>query len=538
VSPTTLRDRPPLPAAIAASLLLFVGSSFFGCIQNDGRRWTPVRGLQMPSIADEIELGLEFDQTLQEHIPIVHDPVIAGFLNDLGQEIVRGLQPQPLIYHFRLIEAPTLNAFAVPGGYIYFHSQTLLEAGSLGELAGVMGHEIAHVKARHYARQRQKTQVPGLLLSAASIGAAVASGEPGIALTGLAINQSLHLSYTREFETEADRLGVTYASKAGFEPTAIGRFLERVMAKGDRDGLGIPPYLFTHPQPEERIESLEIYAHDISFRQREHALLIDAFERAQARMAMLRARGMTSLVQRVAEYDPATGDAALARVGPLRESGALDAALVVLLEAAPQAPEDPRIPLAIGDILLDLGRFEGAAAAYRRTIELDSAHGYVFYRLGLAYKGIGDRQRAVYAFEQAELRLGPRAALRAHTRSEVEKLIFGVIAEAGFLAPDVPTRPLPPESASPRSYAFAEKEIRWWARLAPRFVEQIEALEVRFIAPSGRRFEPSRLEISDRVYAVAYLELGASTPPEVGTWEVEVGLDGDVAYRARVEMKR
>jgi hypothetical protein len=125
----------------------------FGCIQDDGSRFNPIEFVS-PRMDedDERRIGMEFDRELHKQVNIIHDPVVAGFLNDLGQSIAETIEPQPFIYRFRVVEAPSLNAFAVPGGYVYFHSGTLLAAGSVDELAGVMGHEIAHVKARHVAR--------------------------------------------------------------------------------------------------------------------------------------------------------------------------------------------------------------------------------------------------------------------------------------------------------------------------------------------------------------------------------------------------
>ena len=151
-----------------------------GCVQDDGTRFNPIKDMTSVSDDEERELGLQFDRELRKKVVVIEDPVVAGFINDLGQEIVRTIEPQPFIYRFRVIQDESLNAFAVPGGYVYFHSGTLLAAGSIDELAGVMGHEIAHVKAHHYARMQKKSQIPDLLVGLAGMAAAVAAEEPGI----------------------------------------------------------------------------------------------------------------------------------------------------------------------------------------------------------------------------------------------------------------------------------------------------------------------------------------------------------------------
>jgi predicted Zn-dependent protease len=138
----------------------------FGCIQDDGSRFNPIEFVS-PRMDedDERRIGMEFDRELHKQVNIIHDPVVAGFLNDLGQSIAETIEPQPFIYRFRVVEAPSLNAFAVPGGYVYFHSGTLLAAGSVDELAGVMGHEIAHVKARHVARMARGAHAEAIAAS-------------------------------------------------------------------------------------------------------------------------------------------------------------------------------------------------------------------------------------------------------------------------------------------------------------------------------------------------------------------------------------
>jgi predicted Zn-dependent protease len=185
-----MRRIPLLARRLAGTVLTLAFSS--ACVQDDGSLFNPMREITEVSEDDERAIGLQFDAEIREHVTIVEDPVIAAFINDLGQEIVRGLEPQPFIYRFRVVLDPSLNAFAVPGGYVYFHSGTILAAGSIDELAGVMGHEVAHVKGHHYARMREKTQIPDLLIGLAGMAAAVATGEPGIRERGGSIRQHLH----------------------------------------------------------------------------------------------------------------------------------------------------------------------------------------------------------------------------------------------------------------------------------------------------------------------------------------------------------
>ena len=228
-----------------------------GCVQDDGTRFNPVEDALTVSKEEERELGFEFDKALRENAVVIEDPVVAGFINDLGQEIVREIEPQPFIYRFRVVQHPALNAFAVPGGYVYFHSGTLLAAGSIDELAGVMGHEIAHVKAHHYKRMREKAQIPALLTNLAGLAAAVATKDATPMLAAQAANVAVQLRFSREFENEADQLGGVFMTRAGYRPDGITRFFERILALSERYPQDIPPYLFSHPDVGDRIRSVE-----------------------------------------------------------------------------------------------------------------------------------------------------------------------------------------------------------------------------------------------------------------------------------------
>ena len=150
------------------------------CVQNDGSRFNPIDAYTKVSVEQEREIGATFDSQIQEHIRLIDDPVVLEFVNDLGRSIVRTIEPQPFIYRFRVIVDPSLNAFAVPGGYIYLHSGTILQSAALDELAGVVAHEIGHVKGRHYARMREKAAIPDLLAKLAGMAAAVTTGTGSI----------------------------------------------------------------------------------------------------------------------------------------------------------------------------------------------------------------------------------------------------------------------------------------------------------------------------------------------------------------------
>ena len=427
------KPRRPRPRAWRATLAALGVATLHGCVQDDGSLFNPLE-MVAPTIDDdaERELGMEFDRELEKHVEVIQDDEVASFLSALGQSIVETLEPQPFVYRFRVVVDPSLNAFAVPGGFIYFHSGTVLAASNVDELAGVMGHEIAHVKAHHYARMRKQMLVPDLLASLAGVAAAVATQEPGLMVASQAVNVALQLSYSREFETEADELGGIFMARAGYDPAGISRFFERIEAEQRRHPHQIPPYLYSHPEVKDRIATVTEAAEDLGPLKRRPAGMEEALLNAQARLARLAELRRTSLPRQVPPANRERSDPLLEAANDRAEAGQVDSALIVLARAEALEPFDPRLPFRAGELLFEQERYPESVAAYQRTLRLDNTRAQVFYRLGLAHKETGTRHRAIYAFEQAVRRAGEKSVLRERANWEIEKLTFLVVAETGF----------------------------------------------------------------------------------------------------------
>ncbi len=508
-----------------AKTLLLALATLAGCVQDDGTRFNPIRDITTVSDDDERQLGMEFDRELPKHVQVIYDPVVAGFLNDLGQRIVQTIEPQPFIYRFRVIEDPSLNAFAVPGGYIYFHSGTLLAAGSVDELAGVMGHEIAHVKARHYARMQQASQLPDILAGVAGMAAAVATGQPGLLVATQAANVAMKLHFSREYESEADKLGAIFMTRSGFEPAAITRFFERILAEQRVTPDHIPPYLFTHPEVEARIAAVTAQAGQLKPTV-ERAPDLDAeLREVQARLALLIDTNRPTLPG-PPPPDRTLSDPLLAEAEQLAAAGEPDAALLVLARAEAAEPDDPRVPFRVGELLATQGRHSDAIAAYRRTVQLDPTHALVFYKLGLSYRQVGERHHAVYAFEQASLRAGAGNVLKRRADWEVEKLTFTIVPESGVGAGDVLGAVAHPPPAANPSFPAATPRIEWWARLGNRFVPYADQIHVRWLAPDGSVVQDGEAVVPRKPYVASSLAPAAARAP--GTWTVEARIEEDV----------
>jgi predicted Zn-dependent protease len=516
--------------ATRRALLILGALALGGCLQDDGGRFNPLRDATTVSEDEERELGLRFDEELRKHARVIEDPVVAGFIQDLGQEVVRTLEPQPFVYRFRVVRDPSLNAFAVPGGYVYFHSGTLLAAGSLDELAGVMGHEIAHVKGHHYARMRKKSQIPDLLAGLAGMGAAVATGRPELLAAAQAVNVAVQLKWSREFEDEADRLGAVFVSRSGWNPAAITRFFERILALQELHPHDLPPYLFSHPDVEDRIESVRQQAEELRPLAVPDPSLAEAFPDVQARLAWMVDRNRESVPPESPPEHPERVDPLLQRADDLAQERRFDEALLVLASAESLEPRDPRVPFRVAELLAAQGRHREAVLAFQRTIRLDPTRALVFYQLGLSHQALGERHNAVYAFEQASRRAGAQSALRQRADWQVETLIFPPLVEVGFADGEGGGGETP--LGHPRtSFPFGARRIAWWARLHSRYNSYADAFTLRWSDPRGQLVAETPVTDRGRPWLGALLELeppGAATP---GEWSAEVRFQQDLVDR-------
>ena len=216
----------------------------------------PVSGkqeLMLLSETDEINLGRGTDLRIIQEYGLVEDQKLVAYLNDICQRLGKISHRPNLDYHFKILDVPVVNAFAVPGGYVYFTRGILAVVNSEAELTGLVGHEIGHITARHSAKQYSKAQLAQLGLGMGSI-FADSSIISGMAQLGMGM---LFLRFSRDNERQADDLGVEYSSKLGYDATHMAIFfetLERMNPGSDRSGL--PGWFSTHPSPENRVPAV------------------------------------------------------------------------------------------------------------------------------------------------------------------------------------------------------------------------------------------------------------------------------------------
>jgi beta-barrel assembly-enhancing protease len=517
---------------ILAAALVPIGAS---CIQRDGSRAAPIPGFQSITPSSEQEIGFEFDRQAQKMLPLVQDVAVLEFIDDLGQMLVAGLGEQPFEYRFRVIVDPSLNAFAVPGGYIYVHTGTLLSVGDVEELAGVMAHELAHVKGHHYARQVKESALPNLLTNLAAIAASAATGQAAPMVAAQGVNVALQLRNSRRFEDEADRVGAVFMTRAGYSPEGMARFFERIQIQSEQMPPGtIPPYLYSHPQVDQRIKVVSALAEELR-PVREPPDLGARFEQMQARLAFLLGHKRVSW-DVVQPYDSAKTDPLLDRASTLEAGGQPGDALEVLNEAERLEPLDPRVPYRRGTLLEGMGRIEDAIAAYRRAVYLDPGRAAVHLALGRAHQRLGERQKAIFFFEQASWRASAGSRLRAQADREIERLVFPVIAESGFADGSGSDAGDTVAGKSRKEFGPDDPRAAWWGRLGPHYADYHSYVRVRWIDPSGQVVAEEKPHRDRRVLLSSTLRF-AGGQPEPGTWRVEVLLGEDVVHADRVTVR-
>lgn len=238
-------------APLAALALLAAG-----CAVN------PVSGkreLSLVSSSQELAIGREGYPAVLAEYGAYDDSTMQRYVQYVGLRVARVSHLPNLDWHFTVLDDDVVNAFAMPGGYIYITRGILAHLNSEAQLAGVLGHEIGHVTARHSARQITRQQIAGLGLGVASLVSTTVAQYSSVAQQGLGL---LFLSYSRDNETQADQLGVEYATRAGYDPREIPKTYVMLGRISAASGQRLPSYLSTHPDPGDRKERTTALAMD------------------------------------------------------------------------------------------------------------------------------------------------------------------------------------------------------------------------------------------------------------------------------------
>jgi predicted Zn-dependent protease len=208
------------------------------------------------SEAQEIELGKQMDVEVRRQMGVYEDRELQRYVETVGMRLARASERPSLPWHFAVVDEPAVNAFALPGGYIYLTRGILPFLDNEAQLAGVLGHEIGHVTARHSAQQYTKATTAGIGVTLLSIFVPEARPFQNLTETALGV---LFLKYGRDDELQADQLGVKYAGTSGWDPSGVAGMLRTLGRLDEASGSrkGVPNWLATHPAPADRVEKVQ-----------------------------------------------------------------------------------------------------------------------------------------------------------------------------------------------------------------------------------------------------------------------------------------
>ena len=212
------------------------------------------------SIGQEKEMGDYYMRLLRGSAPIINDPVLNQYINDLGKKLVSKSESVQTPFHFYIMKSNVLNAFAFFGGNVVIHSRLIMDTNNESQLASVMAHEIGHVTQRHLARAMEAQNNNSPYVWGATLGSlllTLANPEAGMAAmtTTMASSTQSMISFTQSNEQEADRVGLRTLAKAGFDPYASSEFLQK-LADESRFSSKPPEILMTHPLPNSRLSDI------------------------------------------------------------------------------------------------------------------------------------------------------------------------------------------------------------------------------------------------------------------------------------------
>lgn len=233
-----------VPRLLAGVALL----SLVACSRNPV---TGKRELILMSTEQEIALGQQSHPSIVATMGLYEDKNLQNFINEKGKAMAKISHRPDLPYQFYIVDSPVVNAFAVPGGYVYFTRGIMAHFNNEAEFAGVLGHEIGHITARHSARQQSSqllTQVGligGAILAPEVVGQNIEALQQGLGL--------LMLRYSRDHESESDKIGVEYSSKIGYDAHQMANFFGTLKRLSDNTGQVIPEFMSTHPDPGNRL---------------------------------------------------------------------------------------------------------------------------------------------------------------------------------------------------------------------------------------------------------------------------------------------
>lgn len=241
------------------------------------------------STQQEVQMGQQEAAQVEQQLPMLQDPAIVGYVNNLGQDIASHTSRANLDWHFAVVNTDVVNAFALPGGYVYVNRGVLSRATSMDELAGVLGHEIEHVVERHSVKQLQQQQEANVGVTLACVLTSVCNSQAAQAAINVG-GTAVFAKFSRTDEIQADEGGFRNVMAAGISPEGMLTFFQKLLREEQASGGSgaTAPWFADHPGTQDRINDIKRMLSQVP-RSTLSRLTVNtaAFNRMKARLAQL-----------------------------------------------------------------------------------------------------------------------------------------------------------------------------------------------------------------------------------------------------------
>lgn len=358
------------------------------------------------SIEEEQEAGEKFRDAVRKQVTMFDDGFCDAYLNALGQYLVTFLETKPFPFHFYIVKENELNAFAGPGGHVFFFTGLIRVMDSADELAAVMAHEIAHVSARHVSERIEQGKLIGLATLAGVLAGMLIGGKAaGAVMTGsVAAGVQKQLSYSRDDERQADQLGFKYMDQSGFDPGGMVLTLKKLERATWVDPNAIPPYLLTHPGGPERVSTMEIILRDHkgwpenpeTAKFRHHFPYFKAVVLAKSSDPEQVERLFEDELKKNPDSAPGLFGMGIMRKEKLQYANAID----YLERALATEPKMMPVLTALAESYQGQGRDERAIRVLEKALKVDDRDKTALFLLALSYENLEDQSKAVVFFER------------------------------------------------------------------------------------------------------------------------------------------
>ena len=437
------------------------------------------------TVAQEEEMSRKMMNIIYQQFDLIDDPEIVGYVNRVAQRLLAAMPQQPFQYHVHVIRQEVYNAFATPAGHIFVYSGLIDAMEEEEELAGILGHEIAHVYCRHISQKIERSKRIGIATlagMAAGILVGVGGGSPEAAAAitqgSTAAGQSAQLAFSRNDEIQADQFGLKFITQAGYSAGGLLKILKKIRRKTWFGANQIPTYLMTHPAVEDRIAYIESWLANYNSNHKPIPLVNqDNFQRIHTQLETRYGNEQTVFSKLEAEVarnpeDPMAHyryGLILAREGRRQEAieqlritltrkafdpyvlkdlgriyfldGQYQNALKTLENAQAMIPEDPECLFYLGRTRLELEDFQGASVLLSKVTQQFPGFAPAYYFLGQSLGKMGSLGDAHYYLglfymkkrdiktARVQLEQALKYSLDGDKRQDAEKMLAGIKGE-------------------------------------------------------------------------------------------------------------